>query len=109
MTTAQLLLTIAGLGLVTLVTRAFFFVSQRELPMPGWLLEGLRYAPVAALAAVIAPEVLMTEGRLIDTWRDARLFAVAAAGAWFAWRRDILGTIVVGTATMLSLRLGLGW
>jgi hypothetical protein len=34
--------------------------------------------------------------------------ALAAAG-WFAWRRDILGTIVCGTAVMLVLRLGLGW
>jgi branched-subunit amino acid transport protein len=51
----------------------------------------------------------MTQGRLIDTWQDARLFAVAAATAYYFWRRDILGTIVTGTAVMLALRLGLGW
>ncbi len=109
MTTWQAVLTIAGLGLITLLTRAFFFLPRRELPIPGWLLEALRYAPLAALAAVIVPEVVISDGALITTWRDARLFAVAAASAWFFWRRDILGTIVAGTAVMIALRLGLGW
>jgi branched-subunit amino acid transport protein len=105
----EVALTIVGLGVITVVTRAFFFLPRREVPMPGWLREGLRYAPLAALAAVVAPEVVMTQGRLIDTWQDARLFAVAAATAYYFWRRDILGTIVTGTAVMLALRLGLGW
>ncbi len=105
----EVTLTIVGLGVITVVTRAFFFLPRREVPMPGWLREGLRYAPLAALAAVVAPEVVMTQGRLIDTWQDARLFAVAAATAYYFWRRDILGTIVTGTAVMLALRLGLGW
>jgi len=105
----EIVLTIAGLGVITVLTRAFFFLPKREIPMPGWLREGLRYAPLAALAAVVAPEVVMTRGELIDTWRDARLFAVAAATAYYFWRRDILGTIVCGTAVMLALRLGLGW
>ncbi len=109
MTTWQAVLTILGLGVITVLTRAFFFLPQRELPLPGWLREGLRYAPLAALAAVVAPEVVMTGGELITTWRDARLFAVAAATAYFFWRRGILGTIVTGTAVMLALRLGLGW
>jgi branched-subunit amino acid transport protein len=105
----EVVLTIVGLGVITVVTRAFFFLPRREVPMPGWLREGLRYAPLAALAAVVAPEVVMTQGRLIDTWRDARLFAVAAATVYYFWRRDILGTIVTGTAAMLALRLVLGW
>jgi branched-subunit amino acid transport protein len=105
----EVALTIVGLGVITVVTRAFFFLPRREVPMPGWLREGLRYAPLAALAAVVAPEVVMTQGRLIDTWQDARLFAVAAATAYYFRRRDILGTIVTGTAVMLALRLGLGW
>ena len=67
---------------------------------------GLRYAPLAALAAVVVPEIVMTQGELIATWQDARLFAVAAASAWYFWRRGILGTIVSGSAVMLALRLG---
>ena len=102
-------LAILGLALITLVTRGFFVFADRELPMPDWLKRGLRYAPLAALAAVVAPEVLMTDGHLITTWRDARLFAFVAATAYFFWRRGILGTIVTGTLVMVALRTSIGW
>ena len=89
---------------------AFVFPDpQHDVPLPGWLQKGLRYAPLAALAAVVVPEVVMTQGHLIATWQDARLFTVAVATGYFFWRRDILGTILTGTAVMLALRLGLGW
>ena len=109
MSTAETLLTIAGMVLVTLLTRGFFILPSRELPLPNWLREGLRYAPIGALVAVVAPDLLMSQGRLITTWQDARLFGAAAATAWYIWRRGMLGTIVVGTGAMLILRLGLGW
>lgn len=105
----ETVLTIAGLVLITLGTRGFFILPERELPLPEWLREGLRYAPIGALVAVIAPELVMTQGRLIGTWMDARLFGAAAATVWFVWRRDMLGTIIVGTAVMLIFRMGLGW
>lgn len=109
MSWTEALLTIAGLVLITIGTRGFFILPERELPMPEWLREGLRYAPIGALVAIIAPELVMSQGRLIGTWQDARLFGAAAAVAWFSWRRDMLSTILVGTGTMLLLRLGLGW
>lgn len=109
MSTAEALITIVGLALISLLTRGFFILPSRELPMPAWLQRGLRYAPVAALVAVVVPEVVMTDGRLLTTWQDARLFAAAAGIGWYFWRRSILGTIVVGTGVMLLLRLGLGW
>ncbi len=109
MSTWESVVTIVGLAAITLLTRGFFILPSRDLPMPEWLRQGLRYAPLAAMAAVVAPEILMTQGQLIGTWQDARIFAAAAGAAWFFWRRSILGTIVAGTATMLTLRLGFGW
>ncbi len=100
---------IIGLALITVVTRSFFLISDRELILPDWIKRGLRYAPLAALTAVLAPEIVMSHGHFIDTWKDARLFAVLAASAWFFWRRDILGTIVAGMAVLLPLKLLLGW
>jgi branched-subunit amino acid transport protein len=100
---------ILGLALITVLTRGFFLLTERDIPIPAWLRQGLRYAPLAALAAVVVPEVVLTHGQLIRTWMDARLFAVAAASVYFYWRRDILGTILVGMAVLLPLRLGLGW
>jgi branched-subunit amino acid transport protein len=109
MSYAQTLIGILGMAVVTVVTRGFFLLSEREWRLPAWLMRGLRYAPLSALAAIIAPEVLLTDGAFVDTWRDPRLFAVAAGTIYFGWRRSILGTIVVGTAVMLALKLTLGW
>lgn len=103
------LIAIVGLAALTLFTRGFFLFTRREIPFPNWLREGLRYAPLAALAAVVLPEIVMREGHLITTLLDARIFAALAAAAYFYWRRGILGTIVVGMAVLLPLRLGLGW
>ena len=109
MSTWQTVLAILGLAVITVGTRGFFLFPERELPLPGWLQQGLRYAPLAALAAVVAPEIVMTQGHLISTLKDARLFATLAATAYFFWRRGILGTIVTGTLVMVALRTGLGW
>lgn len=109
MTAMEIFITTLGMAVITLVCRAFFMVSERDLPMPNWLREGLRYAPIAALAAVVAPELVMTQGHLIDTWRDARVFGALAGLAFYGWRRSLFGTIVCGTGVMLALQFGLGW
>jgi branched-subunit amino acid transport protein len=97
------------MAVITVITRCFFLLPKRALPLPPWALQGLRYAPLAALVAVIAPEIVLTNGALVTTWQDSRLFAVGIATAYFAWRRGILGTIVAGTAVMLALKLSFGW
>lgn len=109
MSTVEGIVAIVGLALITFITRGFFLFPERELPLPGWLMQGLRYAPLAALVAVVAPEIVLTQGRLIDTWMDARLPSVLAATLYFYWRRDILGTILSGTAVLLVFKLGFGW
>ena len=104
---------IIGLALVTVITRSFFFISSKPWHLPHWAQRGLQYAPIAALAGVIVPEMVMTQGQLISTWQDARLFAVVAGAAWYFWRKGagqaVLGTIVVGMAVYLPLHLVLGW
>jgi len=109
MTVLEALLVIAGLTLITVVTRGFFMIPEREVPIPSWLREALRYAPLAALVAVLVPEVALPDGHLLSTWRDARLPAVLAGALLFWWRRNLLLTIVGGSAVMLAMRLGLGW
>ena len=103
------LLIILAMGVVTLITRSFFLFSDRPWTLPHWAQRGLQYAPIAALSAVVVPEIVTTQGGLVDTWQDARLFAALAGAAWFYWRRGVLGTIVAGMVVYLPLRIGLGW
>ncbi len=109
MSPLDIFLTTLGMALIALICRAFFMLPEQELPMPQWLREGLRYAPIAALAAVVAPELVMTQGHLVDTWRDARIFGALAGLAFYGWQRGLFGTIVCGTGAMLALRFGVGW
>lgn len=101
--------TIIGMTLITIVTRAFFFLSNKPLHLPTWVRSGMQYAPIAALAAVIVPELVMVQGDVIDTWKDARLFGAAAGIAGFYWRRSVLGTIIAGMAVYLPLHVACGW
>lgn len=103
------IVTIVGMTLITIVTRCFFFLSSRPLHLPQWARNGMQYAPIAALAAVIIPEIVMSQGHVIATWHDARLFGAAAGIAWFYWRKSVLGTIIAGMAVYLPLHLMLGW
>ncbi|MBU1444367.1 MAG: AzlD domain-containing protein, partial [Gammaproteobacteria bacterium] len=102
------LLTIVGMVFITVLTRAFFFLSNNAWELPAWVEKGLKYAPIAALAAVVVPEIVTSSGQLVSTWKDARLFAAAFAIAWFFWRRSLLGTILAGMAVYLPLHLGWG-
>ena len=107
------LVTIAALACVSVLARCLFFLTSSEWTLPDWAQRGLRYAPMAALCAVIAPEVVMSQGHLIHSLQDARLYGVAAAMAFFFVRRGagqvVLGAIVCGMAVYLPLHIGLGW
>jgi branched-subunit amino acid transport protein len=103
------LVAVVGLAGITVLTRGFFMIGEKPLPIPDWLRELLKVAPLAALVAVVAPEVFMTQGHVITTWQDARWPAAVAATGYYFWRHGILGTILVGMAVMLALKLGLGW
>ena len=105
----EIFFTSIGMAVVSLVCRSFFLMPREDLPIPHWLREGLNYAPVAALAAVVAPEVLMSDGHVIQTWQDARVVGAVAGLLFFYWRPNLFGTIVCGTGVMLACRFGLGW
>ncbi|HQX57964.1 MAG: AzlD domain-containing protein [Rhodoferax sp.] len=100
---------VLGLAAVTVLARGFFLFSNRTWSLPHWAQRGLQYAPIAALAAVVVPEVVMVQGHLIDTWQDARVYSAVVGAAVYFWRKDVLYTIVAGMAVYMPLHLGLGW
>lgn len=105
--------TILALVCVTVLARCFFFLSAKELTLPRWAERGLQYAPIGALGAVIAPEIVMSQGHLIHTLEDARIFGVLGGLLYYFARRGsgqaVLGTIVAGMSVYLPLHIGWGW
>ena len=108
-TDAWSLAVIVGLAMVTVLARGFFMISNQAWQLPHWAQRGLQYAPIAALSAVVVPEIVMSQGALITTWQDARLFASAAGVLIYFAKRDVLLTILGGMAVYLPLHLVLGW
>ena len=100
---------IVGLAGVSVLTRCFFFILDRPWGLPEWAHRALHYAPVAALSAVVIPEIVMTQGHLVTTLHDARIYAAVAGAAYYFWRHGVLGTMVVGMAVYLPLHLHFGW
>ncbi|TAN12731.1 MAG: AzlD domain-containing protein [Burkholderiaceae bacterium] len=106
-----MLLVIAGLTVVSVVTRTFFFISEREWPLPAWVSHGLRYAPIAALAAITAPDIVMQHGQSALSWADPRLWSALATAAYYfySWRRGgslaLPMAIIVGLMVYLPLQL----
>jgi len=102
-------ITILGMAAVTALSRGFFLWSKRDVRLPDALQRALQVAPLAAIVAVLTPEIFMAHGELISTWRDARLLATVAATACYAWRPGVLGPLVAGLAAYMPLHVGLGW
>ena len=100
---------IMGLAAITVLARCFFFILDRPWRLPAWAQQALNYAPIAALAGVVLPEVVMANGQLIATWQDARVFAALTAIAVYYWRKSPLLSLLAGMVVYLPLHVGLGW
>jgi branched-subunit amino acid transport protein len=105
MTTAQIWIAILGMTLITSLTRALFLIGGERMILPPRVQRALRYAPAAALTAVVIPDVLGTAHGLSVGFSNHALYASLCGLGWYIWRRGMLGTIVVGMLVFTGLRL----
>ncbi len=105
---AILWLTLVIIGLLTFALRLGFIALAGRVSMPAWFERGLRFVPVAALTAILVPEVLKPAGTLNLSLGNARLLAGALA-VLVAWRtKNVLLTIAVGMAALLIVQAAFG-
>lgn len=106
MSDIEIWIVIIALAIATALTRSGFWLVGHKVTIPHRVQEMLRYAPSCALAAIIAPDLLLDGGGTVHLdWGNARLIAGIASVAWFAWRRRMLETIVFGMLCFTVLRL----
>lgn len=96
---------ILGLTLVTIATRSAFLVLGERITLPPRLQHALRYAPVCALMALIAPELLLIDGTLTLSFANPKLVAGVAAGAVVLTTRSMMTAMAVGMLAFTALRL----
>ncbi len=101
----EIWITIGVLALATAATRSAFWLVGHHITIPRRVQDMLRYAPACALAAIIAPDLLLNDGQLQLAPGNLKLIAGAVAIAFYLWRRNMLQTIVFGMAFFTALRL----
>lgn len=107
MSAADVWLTILLLTIATILTRSSFFLLGNSLKLPPKVQHALRYAPAAALAAIVAPDLVLSGGAMQLSWMNPKLMAGLGAAVFFLSTRHLLGTIVIGMALFTVLRLAL--
>jgi branched-subunit amino acid transport protein len=101
-------LTLIGMNLVTYIPRLLPVWALASKSLPKVIVDWLRYVPVAVLAAMLLPSLLVHEGQ-IDL-RPSNMFLWAAIPTLVvAWkRRSLFGSVVVGMLVVALARLVLG-
>ena len=101
-------LTIGALVLATAVARSSFWLVGHHITIPPRIQEMLRYAPGCALAAIIAPELLLTaDADPVFNPLNIKLAAAVASGLYYLLRKSMLETIIFGMAVFTGLRIWL--
>lgn len=91
-------------GAVTFFTRLSFIGAEGSLRLPEWFHRWLPLVPVAALTALIAPDLVLIGGQLDLGMGNPRLIAGLVAVAVAArWRNSLL-TIGTGFAVFVGMR-----
>jgi branched-subunit amino acid transport protein len=100
---------ILGMACVTLLTRSFFLFANARFRLPAWLERALVFAPIAALSAVIAPEIFMSDHQLIASLWNAKLLASVACVVYYYFKRhrnpSVLRIILIGLGIYLPLHI----
>lgn len=99
---ASLWLIFILLGLATTLPRAGFIVLGNRFSLPPTLQRALRYAPAAALAAIVVPDVLLVGGS-VEPINPKLAAAIAAILVATRWRNPWL-PFIIGMAVLLGLK-----
>jgi branched-subunit amino acid transport protein len=92
-------------GALNFASRLSFIAWFARHDMPAPLERALRHVPVAMLTAIVVPAlVFVAPGVTLFGVENAKLVAGLAAGATAWWRKSTVLTIVVGMATLWSVR-----
>ena len=96
---------IVGLMVMTMIARSALIIWPKPIVIGPRLARALRFAPMAAIAAIIVPGVLFEPDRSLIGMFDPKVFAVC--GALIAWfiARQMAWCIFAGSAVFVIAKL----
>ena len=102
-----ILLLILGMTLVTAWPRSFFLILGGRVKVPAWVLESIRFAPLAAMVAILAPEMFLPASASSISEFNLRLpniWGGIAAVIAFYYTKKMLSTLIIGMAVYTAAR-----
>lgn len=100
-------ITIVAIGSTTILTRGSFILLAEKARLPPALHRALRYAPAAALAALVVPDILLDGGELQPF--NPKLAAAVVVLVVALRSRNPWLPFILGMGVLVLLRKGLGW
>jgi branched-subunit amino acid transport protein len=91
-------------GVVTFCIRYSFIAAEGHYQPPAWFRRLLPFVPIAALTALVAPELLLVQGDILLGSGNPRLWAGLEAIVVAAIWRNTLLTIGCGFVALLVLQ-----
>jgi branched-subunit amino acid transport protein len=93
---------IVGSAIATYLTRSLPFATAPRGRLPAAATRYLEALPVAIIAALVGPAVVVPAGALTH---GAEPVAAALVVATVAWRRSLLAGVIVGVVAVALLRM----
>ena len=104
MAETTILITLVGMAAVTYLPRLIPAWVLRDKQLPPFLVAWLRYVPVAVLAALLLPSLLIEGDQINFSASNLYLWAAIPAGL-VAWKKkSLFGTVVVGMLVVAIAR-----
>ena len=97
-------LVIAGMALVTYLTRAPLLLVLARRPLPPRLRLWLRLIPLAVLPALALPLILVDQGRLVASPAHPPLWGAVLVFVLAGLRVNLLVTVAAAVAAVAALR-----
>ncbi len=92
-------LLIIGMALVTAWSRSFFMILGERIKVADWVIEAIRFAPLAAMVAILAPEIFLPGNAASVAqfdWKLPNIWGGVAALIVFYLTQKMVVTLVVG-------------
>jgi branched-subunit amino acid transport protein len=97
--------TLLGMMAVTYLPRFLPLWLFASRPLPGLVADWLRHIPVAVLAALLLPSLLLVDGRIVLGLDNLFLWAALPTILVAFKTRSFFGSVAVGVAIVATARL----
>ncbi|MFJ5624121.1 AzlD domain-containing protein [Peribacillus loiseleuriae] len=95
---------IIGSAIVTFIPRVLPLVVLSKLEIPEWGINWLKHIPVAVMSALLASDLLLLDNKVSIQENTLNLMSAIPTLLVAIYTRSLLGTVLVGIATLMTIR-----